>query len=93
MLKAFTHGVPRPGISIKPGWHAPVNIAGSPIVGGHTVYSLSMNDGMLDALNSDTGTVRARVSVGNVTRFATPTLWQGMVYVGTLEGAVAVKIL
>jgi outer membrane protein assembly factor BamB len=52
-----------------------------------------MDDGMLYALNSDTGTVRARVSVGNVTRFATPTLSQGMVYVGTVDGVVAVKIL
>jgi len=82
-----------PGIRLTPGWHAPVTVAGSPIVGGHTVYSLSMNDGMLYALNSDTGAVRARVSVGEVTRFATPTLSQGVVYVGTVDGVVAVKIL
>jgi outer membrane protein assembly factor BamB len=81
-----------PGIRLTTGWHAPVNVAGSPIVGGHTVYSLSMDEGVLYALNSETGTVRARVSVGGVTRFATPTLSQGVVYVGTVDGVVAVKI-
>ena len=80
-----------PGGQITPGWQAPSNIQGSPIVGGHTVYDLD-NQGVLYALDSSTGTVRANVSVGSASRFATPTLADNMVFVGTLSGIVAVNI-
>ena len=58
--------------SINPGWKAASNIVGSPIIGGHTVYSIG--GGTLYALNSGNGAVRATFNVGNTSRFATPTL-------------------
>ena len=71
------------------GWQAPSQITGSPVVGGQTVYALS-GDGTLYALNSATGQTRASVSVGAVSRFATPTLFNRQVFVGTLDGVTAV---
>ena len=71
------------------GWQAPSQIIGSPIVGGQTVYSLS-GDGTLYALDSATGKTRATVAVGQISRFATPTLSNNHVYVGTLNGVTAV---
>ncbi|HEY6408490.1 MAG TPA: PQQ-binding-like beta-propeller repeat protein, partial [Ktedonobacteraceae bacterium] len=80
-----------PGTHLTLGWHAPGQINGSPIVVGHTVYSLNKN-GTLYALNSDNGAVIATQFVGATSRFATPTYSSGQVYVGTLTGIVAVTI-
>ncbi len=80
-----------PGATITLGWHASSDITGSPIVGGNTVYSLN-SDGTLYALNAATGTTRATVSVGEVSRFATPALSGNLVFVGTMSGIVAVTI-
>jgi hypothetical protein len=81
-----------PGSRLTPGWHAPAKINGSPIVAGHTVYSLNLN-GTLYALNSDNGAVIATQFVGATSRFATPTFSDGFIYVGTMAGIVAVTIV
>ena len=79
------------GGHITAGWQAPATIQGSPIVGGHTIYDLD-TQGVLYALNSATGEVRARVTVGSASRFATPTLAGTMVFVGTNAGITAVHL-
>lgn len=76
---------------VAPGWQAPSNIQGSPVVGGHTVYDLDAQ-GNLYALDSSSGAVRAHVTVGTASRFATPTISGNMIFVGTLSGVVAVSI-
>jgi outer membrane protein assembly factor BamB len=58
-------------------------------VGGHTVYAINPS-GTLYALDMDTGQERAHVAVGATSRFATPTLYQNRVFVGTMTGIVAV---
>ena len=78
------------GTHLVPGWHAPQQVTGSPVVGGQTVYSLDPGGGVLYALNATTGEVRATRSVGATSRFATPTLSQGSIFIGTLTGIVAV---
>jgi outer membrane protein assembly factor BamB len=78
-----------PGVRLTPGWRAPGQVTGSPVVGGHTVYSLDPG-GTLYALDAGTGSVRATVPVGHTSRFATPTLSGGYVFVGTLTGVVAI---
>ena len=78
-----------PGVRLTPGWRAPGRVSGSPVVGGHTVYSLDPG-GTLYALDADTGWVRATVPVGQTSRFATPTLSGGYGFVGTLTGVVAI---
>ncbi len=82
-----------PGATLNTGWQAPANITGSPIVGGHTVYSLDTGGGTLYALNAASGAARAAVSVGATSRFATPTLSGNQVFVGTLTGITAVTIV
>ncbi|HEX6779404.1 MAG TPA: hypothetical protein VF099_14435, partial [Ktedonobacterales bacterium] len=72
------------------GWHAAGTITGSPIVGGHTVYSLS--NGMIYALNMDSGKVITSLNVGQANRFATPTIAGTTIFIGTLEGITAVNI-
>jgi outer membrane protein assembly factor BamB len=78
-----------PGAQLRLGWQAPGAVSGSPVVGGHTVYSLDPTAGTLYALDADRGTVRTSVPVGQTSRFATPTLAGGLVLVGTLVGVVA----
>jgi len=82
-----------PGGRLSNGWQAPNQVTGSPVVGGNTVYSLDPGGGTLYALNAATGSVRATVSVGVASRFATPTLSSTTLYVGTLTGIVAVSIV
>jgi outer membrane protein assembly factor BamB len=77
------------GARLEPGWQAPGGVSGSPVVGGHTVYSLDPAGGVLYALEADRGRVRASAPVGQTSRFATPTLAGGLVLVGTLTGVVA----
>jgi outer membrane protein assembly factor BamB len=81
-----------PGATMTVGWHAQGQITGSPIVGGHTVYSLDVGSGTLYALNSTNGTVRASIPVGQTSRFATPTLAGSQIFVGTMTGIVAVAL-
>lgn len=79
-----------PGPSFSLGWQAS-GIPGSPVVGGNTVFSLDRS-GTLFALDSGTGSQRAKVDVGATSRFATPTLFKNQIFVGTLSGIVAVTI-
>jgi outer membrane protein assembly factor BamB len=76
---------------VAAGWRAS-EVHGSPVIGGQTVYSLDTSGGMLYALDAATGAVRATVEVGGASRFATPSLSQGQVFVGTFQGVVAVSI-
>jgi outer membrane protein assembly factor BamB len=77
---------------LVPGWQAPPQITGSPVVGGDTVYSLDPSGGMLYALDATTGEVRASIQVGSASRFATPALYRTTIFVGTMNAIVAVGI-
>lgn len=78
------------GAKLVPGWRAQEQVTGSPVIGGQTVYSLAPGDGVLYALDAATGKVRATLSVGTTSRFATPALSQRTIFIGTLMGIVAV---
>jgi outer membrane protein assembly factor BamB len=78
-----------PDTELTLGWQAPGEITGSPVIGGNTVYALGA-EGFLAALNLDDGSVRTTIDVGETSRFATPTLAAGMIFVGTLTGVVAI---
>jgi outer membrane protein assembly factor BamB len=80
------------GTKLVPGWHAPQQVTGSPVVGGQTVYSLDPGGGVLYALNATTGAVITTLPVGTTSRFATPALSQGSIFIGTLTGIVAVGL-
>lgn len=78
--------------SIAAGWQAPSQVTGSPIVGGNTIYSMAPSAGTLYALDAATGSVRATLSVGPTSRFATPALSHDTLFIGTMAGIVAVAI-
>jgi outer membrane protein assembly factor BamB len=61
-----------------------------PLVVGDRVLVATEGNSLYAALDADTGSVRATVPVGQTSRFATPTLSGGYVFVGTLTGAVAI---
>ena len=72
-------------------WRAADSIAGSPVVGGGRVYALDQSAGVLNALDQSSGKVRERVSVGEVSRFATPAISGSTLYVPTLAGLSIVR--
>ncbi len=76
--------------SIQPLWRTGSGAAGPPVVGGGAVWSLNLEAGDLVELEVGTGAAMARVAVGAVPHFASPTLWSGRVFVGTMRGVVAV---
>jgi outer membrane protein assembly factor BamB len=81
------------GTKLLLNWHASEQINLPPIIGGHTLYSLDPG-GTLYALDIDTGLVRAKLALGfAVPHFATPSLSQGRIFVGTYEGVSAVTII
>lgn len=80
------------GSRLVPGWQAPAQVSGSPTIGGQTVYSLDAGAGVLYALDAATGQVRLTLTVGATSRFATPTISQSSLFIGTLTGIVAVDI-
>jgi outer membrane protein assembly factor BamB len=77
------------GAQLVPGWHA--TPPGSPVIGGHTVYSLD-SSGTLFAFDVDTGATRASIPLESTSRFATPMLYGNAIYVGTMNGVMAVGI-
>jgi outer membrane protein assembly factor BamB len=66
-------------------------VDGSPVVAGKRVYALDSGSGELVMAALGTGNSISRVSVGSVSRFATPVPVGSFVYVGTLNGVVAVR--
>jgi outer membrane protein assembly factor BamB len=72
------------------GWHSAVSANGAPTVGGGAVWVADYDAGTLYALDQHTGRVKARVDVGELPHFASPTLSGSTVYLGTLHGVVAV---
>jgi outer membrane protein assembly factor BamB len=73
------------------GWITKSGVGGGPpVVGGGRVWSLNTDNGNLYALDEATGGVLASISVGALPHFASPTLWNGQVLVGTMAGVVAI---
>lgn len=77
--------------ALTKGWQAPSQVAGSPLIVGATVWSLQQ-DGALIGLDAATGTERARVSVGDATRFATPAVSGNALFLPTNRGVSAVRL-
>jgi outer membrane protein assembly factor BamB len=73
------------------GWQASGDIVGSPVVGGHTVYSFS--NGVMHALNMHSGQLVASLNVGSANRFVSPTIYGTSLFIGTNNGITAIKIL
>jgi outer membrane protein assembly factor BamB len=92
--------VPCPGVGVrqvtiadngsaKAGWLAPGG--GPPVIGGGAIWSLNYTSGVLYVIDPATGKARTSFPVGGVPHFAAPTLWNGMVFVGTTSGVRAIQ--
>ncbi|HEX7543617.1 MAG TPA: PQQ-binding-like beta-propeller repeat protein [Candidatus Limnocylindrales bacterium] len=73
------------GGSLTPGWQSSA-AGGPPVLGGGAVWSVNTSTGRLVALNPATGATMGSISVGAVPHFASPTLWQSQIFVGTMGG-------
>jgi hypothetical protein len=73
-------------------WHAPSSITGSPVIGAHQVWSLDTGSGQLHVLGLYHGVAHGSVSVGSVTRFATPALSGHRILIGTYAGLTIVRV-
>lgn len=91
-----TNGVTRvtvtPGGQFAEDWHTTSGANGPPVIGGKTVWTVKTSAGTLYALDLTTGAVQGSLTIGPVPHFATPTLWQSQVLVGTMSGVVAVRV-
>ncbi|MFI5259945.1 MAG: PQQ-binding-like beta-propeller repeat protein [Candidatus Limnocylindrales bacterium] len=81
------------GGALDVGWLTNNGVGGGPpVIGGGAVWSLNADDGRLYALDPASGSAVTSVSIGELPHFASPTLWDGQVLVGTMSGVVAVRI-
>jgi outer membrane protein assembly factor BamB len=76
--------------AIRVGWQTDAGANGPPVIGAGAIWSLNLATGELDALDPGNGHALARVQVGAVPHFASPTLWQGRVLIGTMAGVSAI---
>jgi outer membrane protein assembly factor BamB len=76
---------------VTPGWRAAVT--GSPVIGGGAVWALDTNNGVLHAYDEATGAGLAKITLGQVTRFASPVIVPGLAVVGTRHSVEAIRIV
>jgi outer membrane protein assembly factor BamB len=77
--------------SIRLGWQTRSGADGPPVVGGGAAWSVDIATGTLVAIDAGSGTTLATIAVGAVPHFTSPTLADGLVLVGTMDGVVAVR--
>ena len=78
------------GDRIKVLWKSAARANGSPTLTGGDVWAVDYSAGDLYRFAASTGAVTAKVALGPVPHFASPTLGIGRAYVGTMNGVVAV---
>ncbi|MEO7260709.1 MAG: PQQ-binding-like beta-propeller repeat protein [Jatrophihabitantaceae bacterium] len=71
-------------------WHAGRLVTGSPVLGGGRLYALDAGNGVLAALDPASGQIREQISVGGISRFATPAISGARLFVPTLIGVTIV---
>jgi outer membrane protein assembly factor BamB len=77
------HALQLNGSTFTEPWSATTTRYGPPIVSGGIVWSLQINNGILDGFDPVTGAVIFTFSIGAVTHFATPAASAGRVFVAT----------
>jgi polyvinyl alcohol dehydrogenase (cytochrome) len=71
-------------------WAAGATTDGSPMLGGGVIWAVDWHAGVLYTLDPATGAPRTHLALGLVPHFAAPSLSRGQVYIGTMNGVVAV---
>jgi outer membrane protein assembly factor BamB len=72
--------------TIQPLWRAEDSVTGSPVVWQGRVYALDPAGGTLAVLDQADGHILQTVAVGKASRFATPAISGGRIFIGTLTG-------
>ena len=72
-------------------WTTATGSNGPPVIGGGAVWTVRTSTGTLYAIDEKSGKTLGSVSVGEVPHFISPTLWRGLVFVGTTAGVAAVN--
>jgi polyvinyl alcohol dehydrogenase (cytochrome) len=80
------------GRGITAQWTATVLSNGPPVVGGGAVWVTDYHRGVLYELDPGSGATRAQIDVGELPHFASPSLAGGHVYLGTMDGVIAITI-
>jgi len=73
------------------GWRLPLATPDPPAVGGGAVWIADRGSGRLLAVDPANGRVEQAIRVGDLPHFASPTLYAGRAYLGTLDGVTAVS--
>jgi outer membrane protein assembly factor BamB len=81
---------PTGGLRVR--WTASVPADGSPVVGGGAIWVTDTDHGILYALDPTTGTPRQQIAVGDLPKFASPTLADTHAYLGTNTGVTAIAV-
>ena len=81
---------PTGGLRVR--WTASVPADGSPVVGGGAIWVTDTDHGILYALDPTTGTPRQQIAVGDLPKFASPTLAGTHAYLGTTTGVTAIAV-
>lgn len=71
-------------------WRSSVPADGSPVVGAGVIWTVDYEDGVFYALSPADGSVLAKLSIGQLPHFASPTIAGSRAYLGTTGGVVAV---
>ncbi len=77
------HALKLSGATFTEPWSHTTTRYGPPIVSGGVVWSLQINNGILDGFDPTTGTVKFTLNVGSLTHFVTPAASAGRIFVGT----------
>ncbi len=80
------------GSGLRPGWHAPANVNGTPVVAGGAVWALDPAGGRLYALDERSGVPLVSAPTGVTNRFSSPVVSGSRVLVSTLTGVTALAI-
>jgi outer membrane protein assembly factor BamB len=79
------------GGAMKALWQTKTGASGPPVIGGGAVWTVNTSSGTLYALDPASGDPLDGISLGGVPHFVSPTLWRGLVFVGTNVGIAAVN--
>ena len=78
-----------PGAAFRVAWRSPAFRAGHPVVAGGAVWTVNLARGILMALGTRHGRVRAQVHLGPTVPFTTPAVAGGLIVVATGQHVVA----
>lgn len=91
-LQALSVDTATATMTVKPGWNAPSEPIGPPIIAGGLVWTTDWINGVLYGLNPQTGAAVFSQNLGNFMHFASPSAGGGRLFVANDDHVTALKI-